>query len=413
MHILFVHQNFPAQFGHIADYLARHQGCRCTFVSQKEPGRQNAVERIQYTLKGGATERNHYCSRTFENATWHAHAVYEALKARPDLRPDLIVGHSGFGSTLFLRELYEGVPIVNYFEYFYRARHSDIDFRPDFPTTELNRLRVRSRNAMLLLDLDNCDAGYSPTQWQRDRFPSLYHEKVRVIFDGIDTTVWKPDPSANVPGATRRLGNLTFPPGTRIVSYATRGMESMRGFDLFMKVAKRIAAARPDVQFVVAGQDRICYGGDAAVTGGKTFKEWVLSQDDYDLARFHFVGLLPPAQLAHLFAMTDLHLYWTVPFVLSWSLLNALSCGATVLASATDPVREVITHGQNGLLADFFDIEGFVAQVLAVLDDPGAFRALGERAVARVREAYSLEVCLPQMLDLYEAVSRQPGLASS
>lgn len=407
MHVLFVHQNFPAQFGHIAEYLSRHHGYRCTFVSEKEAGHDGDVERIQYRRAGGATDRNHYCSRTFENTIWHAHAVFEALKARPDIHPDLIVGHSGFGSTLFLRELYDKTPIINYFEYFYHAKDSDLDFRPDFPSTELSRLRSRARNAMLLLDLNNCDAGYSPTRWQRDRLPALYHDKVRAIFDGIDMSLWKPNPSASEPGAPRRLGNLTFPAGTKVVSYATRGMESMRGFDLFMKVANRIARQRPDVQFVVAGQDRVCYGGDAAVTGGKTFKEWVLSQDTYDLSRFHFVGLLPPAQLAHLFNMTDLHLYWTVPFVLSWSLMNALACGATVLASGTAPVREIIQHGRNGLLAEFFDVEGFASQALGVLEDPAAFRHLGASGAELVRSSYSLDVCLPQMLTLYEEVTRR------
>src|SRR5262249_39916847 len=158
----------PAQFGHVAERLARRHDFRCTFVSRKPGGRFGAIERIQYRTKGGATAHNHYCSRTFENATWHAHAVYEALAARPDIRPDLVVGHSGFGSTLFLRELYD-CPIINYFEYFYGNRDSEMDFRPDFPPSEIGRLRSLARNAMILLDLENCDVGYSPTLWQRDR----------------------------------------------------------------------------------------------------------------------------------------------------------------------------------------------------------------------------------------------------
>src|SRR5262249_15411067 len=156
-----------------------------------------------------------------ENTIWHAHAVYEALKARPDVRPDLIVGHSGFGSTLFLRELYGDTPIVNYFEYFYRTIGSDMDFRPDFPSTELSRLRARARNAMILLNLENCDAGYSPTRWQRDRLPSASHDKVRIVFDGIDTALWRP-----IADPPRRVGSLTIPAGVRVLTYATRGMES-------------------------------------------------------------------------------------------------------------------------------------------------------------------------------------------
>ncbi len=404
MHILFVHQNFPAQFGHIAHYLAERHGFRCTFVSEKPAGRVGPIELVQYRIQGGATRQTHYCSRTFENAVWHTHAVYQALRARPDIRPDLIVGHSGFGSTLFLRDLYP-CPIINYFEYFYRPTQSDMDFRPDFPVLELDKLRARARNAMLLLDLENCDLGYSPTQWQRDRLPRLFHDKVRVIFDGVDTQVWQPQP--DVP---RRLGDLCIPGGVRIVTYATRGMESMRGFDIFMKMAKRLCDRRRDVIFLIAGQDRICYGGDDKVTGGKSFKEWVLAQDNYDLSRFIFLGLLPPPELARLFAMTDLHVYLTVPFVLSWSLLNALACGATVLASKTAPVEEMIRHGENGLLADFFDVEGFAETANRVLDAPREFKHLGAAGAAMVRERYSLEVCLPRMLELYrEALGRAAG----
>lgn len=397
MHILFIHQNFPAQFGHIADYLSRKNGFRCTFLSEKPPGRVGAIERIQYQIQGGATRSNHYCSRTFENAIWHTHAVFEALKARSDVRPDLIVAHSGFGSSLFLRELYPTTPIINYFEWFYRPRGTDMDFRPDFPTTELNRIRARARNAMLLLDLDNCDRGYSPTNWQRSQLPTAFHDKVRVIFDGVDTDLWRPTPTA-----PRRIGTLSLPDDVRIVTYATRGMESMRGFDLFMQAAKKLCDRRRDVVFVIAGQDRVCYGGDEAFTGGKTFKEWVLAKDVYDLSRFHFVGLLPPPDLARLFSISDVHIYLTVPFVLSWSVVNALACGAVLLASDTPPVREMVTHGVNGLLVDFFDVDGFIEQACRVLDAPQDYRPLRNAGVELVRERYSLEVCLPQMLNLYE-----------
>jgi glycosyltransferase involved in cell wall biosynthesis len=398
MHVLFIHQNFPAQFGHIASYLAKNHGFRCTFCSEKPAGISDGIERIQYKVKSGATAKNHFCSRTFENAIWHTHAVFEAMKARPDIKPDLVVGHSGFGSTLFLRDLYN-CPIINYFEYFYRSKDSDMDFRPDFPSDELTCLRARARNAMLLLDLENCDAGYSPTQWQRARLPQLFHDKVDVIFDGIDTTVWKPET-----GLPRKVGDRVIPDDVRLVTYVSRGMESMRGFDIFMKAAKLVCDRRQDVIFAVAGQDRVCYGGDERFTGGKSFKDWILSQDHYDLSRFLFLGLVPPRDLARLLAMTDLHIYLTVPFVLSWSLMDALACGATVLASNTAPVREMIENGRNGLLADFFDVEGFARTASEVLDDPAKFKSLGQAGAEMIREKYSLDVCLPKMLNLYQRV---------
>jgi len=404
MHLLFVHQNFPAQFGHIAAYLSRHKGYRCTFVSEKPSAYVEGIELIQYRLRGGATRQTHYCSRTFENAVWHTHAVYEALRSRPDIRPDLIVGHSGFGSTLFLRELYD-CPIINYFEYFYRPSNSDMDFRPDFPTTELDRLRARARNAMILLDLHNCDLGYSPTHWQHHLFPQPFRDKLRVIFDGIDTNVWRPQP-----GLPRRVAGRIIPDDMRLVTYVSRGLESMRGFDIFMKMAKKLCDRRKDVLFLVVGQDRICYGGDERFTGGKSFKDWVLSQDDYDLSRFLFLGLVPPLVLAQIFALTDLHVYLTVPFVLSWSLMNALACGATVLASSTAPVREVMEHERNGLLVDFFDVDGLAEVANRVLDAPQEFKHLGAAGVETIRSRYSMEVCLPQLLECYQECFHRPCL---
>lgn len=272
---------------------------------------------------------------------------------------------------------------------------------------------------MLLCDLDNCAIGYSPTAWQRDRLPAQYRDKIRVIHDGIDTNVWKPQTIAD-----RTIAGRTIPADTKIVTYATRGMESMRGFDVFMKAARKLADRRSDVVFLIAGQDRVAYGGDDKVTGKKSFKEWVMSLDTYDPERFLFTGLLPPTELAKLFCLTDLHIYLTVPFVLSWSLLNALACGATVLASDTAPVREVIRHGENGLLTDFFDADAMADTADRVLSNPGDYRHLGATGVELVRQKYSVNVCLPQMLDLYrDAVAgakssmlqrvEEPGLLTS
>src|SRR5262249_21976016 len=153
-------------------------------------------------------------------------------------------------------------------------------------------------------------------------------------------------------------------------TYVSRGFESMRGFDIFMKAAKRIYQQYPDVVFIVVGSDRICYGGDEKHIRHRTFREHVRAQDEYDLSKFLFAGMVPPRALVDILSLSDLHIYLTVPFVLSWSLLNALACGCTVLASDTAPVREVIQDGSNGLLADFFDVDGLVDKGVAVLKDP-------------------------------------------
>ncbi|HSB81614.1 MAG TPA: glycosyltransferase, partial [Candidatus Methylomirabilis sp.] len=345
-------------------------------------------------VKGGATRATHYCSRTFENAVWNAHGVYEACKATPGLRPDLVVGHSGFGTTVFLRELYN-CPIVNYFEYYYRPHDSDMDFRPDYPPTELDFLRARARNAMILLDLETCAAGYAPTRWQWSLLPDAWQPKVAVIHDGIDTEVWRRQ------SAPRRIGEEVISEQTRVVTYVARGLEAIRGFDIFVRVANRIAAVMPDVVFVVVGSDRTCYGNDLRHIKAASFREHVLQVEKPDLRRFRFLGTVPVPQLAEILSLSDLHMYLSVPFVLSWSLLNALACECTVLASDTAPVREVIQHEKNGLLGDFFDVEQLAALALDVLRDPLAFRALGAEGRALIEDRYSLDQTLPRLWDLF------------
>ena len=318
MHILFLHQNFPAQFGQVAMHLARNCGYRCTFVSEKELVDSAEIQHVRFQSTGGAVAQTHYCSRTFENQTWRSHAVFAALQKRPDIKPDLIVAHSGFVSSLFLRELYPDTPHIGYFEFFYHAHNSDIDFRQDLPLPpQLDFLRVRTRNAQLLLDLHNCDAGYAPTDFQRFQIPQEYQPKLRTIFDGIDTTFWRPHkPPMN------NFGGIAIPDGHRVVTYVSRGFEAMRGFDIFLQVADRVCRARKDVTVIVVGEDRVAYGGDSRFTGKQTFKQWAIQQHQPELSRIHFIGRLPPSQLVQLLSRSDLHLYLTAPFVLSWSLLK-------------------------------------------------------------------------------------------
>ena len=399
MQILFVHRNFPAQFGHIARHLARRSGWECVFVSELPDGEADGVRMISYQIKGGAREVNHHCSRTFENAVWHSHGVFEACKSHPEIKPDLIVGHSGFGSTLFLPELYPDVPVINYFEYYYHPHDSDIDFRPDFPPRQLDLLRARARNAMILLDLVNCRRGYSPTAYQQSLFPADLRPKIEVIFDGIETNIYR-----RRPDSARRVIGRTIPENTRIVTYVSRGFESMRGFDIFMKMAKQIYLKRPEVLFVVVGGDRIHYGGDSRQTNNRSFREHVLAQDHYDHSKFLFTGPVPVSTLVDIFSLSDLHVYLTVPFVLSWSMMNALACGCTVLASATAPVLEMIDDGKTGLLADFFDIDLLARKALQVLSDPKGHSDLGRLGSEMIRDRYALDVTLPRLVTLFEEV---------
>lgn len=230
--------------------------------------------------------------------------------------------------------------------------------------------------------------------------PAAYASKVSVLRDGIDGAIWRRHEDA-----PREFRGQSFHSPTRLVTYVSRGFESMRGFDIFMRAAKRIYTAQPDVRFVVVGSDRVCYGGYLAHIKEKSFREHVLKQDDYDLSKFIFPGRMPQEEFARLLSVSDLHIYLAVPFVLSWSMLNAMACGCVVLGSRTPPVEEFITEGGTGFLANFADIEGSTAKALEVLGNPAAFRPMGEAASALIRNRYSLEEVLPELVAFYQSVA--------
>jgi glycosyltransferase involved in cell wall biosynthesis len=397
MHVLFVHQTYPSQFGPVAEWMSHSKDHRVTFLSTDRSRRYGAIENVHYEpLPAVNVRRPIPWTREFEMKLRHCRGVMEALTRRRDIRPDLVVGHSGFGSTLLIPEVLD-CPIVNYFEYFMHARRNDMLYRWDFDHPDWFPFWRRAANTMFLLDLENCCSGYSPTRWQRNLLPKGYRSKVKVIFDGIDTTLFRP-----LPKRPTRVGKATLPPDVRVVTYVARGLEPMRGFDVFMKVAKRIYTEYPGVKFVVAGHERMEYSPNVQLSGHASFKKWVLKQDSYDLSKFHFSGWLRAADLVKLLNRSDLHIYLTTPFPLSWSLFNALACGATVLASDTEPVRELITHGGNGLLGDFFDVDGLVEQALRVLRDPAGYRELGKSGVKHIRQNYSVEVVVPELLRFFE-----------
>jgi glycosyltransferase involved in cell wall biosynthesis len=408
MHVLFIHQAFPAQFGQVGLELNRRFGWQCTFIVQHlsrcpTPSRE-MLERL--TIIGVAREKREGLSpwtKTFGEHLTLSTNVFEALRSRAaQLRPDLVVSHCGLGPTVSLSDLFS-CPLVNYCEYYLGVRHRDLTYRVDLPPVEVAPFYPRCINAATLLGLADASAGYTPTNWQRDSFPERFRSRIEVHFDGLDTEFYRPGKTGDLPAL---LGGRSLPRSTRVVTFVARGLESMRGFDLFMQVAGRICRERSDVLFVVVGGDDTYYGWDALLTGGMSFKQWAIKRGNYDLSRFVFLGQVEPDQLALLLARSDLHLYLTVPFVLSCSLFNALSCGAVVLASDVAPVREVIEPGVNGLVENLFDVDRLTTTALRVLDDPAAFRSLGDNARHLMESRYSLDASIPALKEYFE---RQAG----
>jgi glycosyltransferase involved in cell wall biosynthesis len=407
VNVLFIHDAFPAQFGRLGQELATRHGWKCDFLVQSlsscptpTPEMLQAVELHQMPMTAE--------HKTGEGIPWpqiygqfleQCRSVYDALRSRPKIRPELVVAHGGRGApTLFLRDLTDA-PIINYCEYYFATGHRDISYRIDLPPAEPAPFFPRCINAPTLAVLVDCDAGYSATEWQKSSFPERFHPKIEVHFDGIETELYHPGP------APRQVGEALIPAGTRVVTFVSRGLESIRGFDLFMKIADRIGRARPDVLFVVVGGEEIHYGWDKLHTGAPSFKQWVLARGNYDLSRFLFLGRVLPTQLADILRISDLHIYLTAPFVLSWSMLNAMSSGCVVLGSDVPPVRELIRPAENGLVGPLFDVDFLTETALEVLDDPAEFAPLGQAARQTIEESYSVEVCIPPIKDFFERVA--------
>ncbi len=397
--ILFLHPNFPAQFRHLATNLGKNNDYQIVFGTKKREGEITNVAKAIYTPSREAAKETHHYVRNLENAVLQGQAVYrlgEKLKAKGFI-PDIVYGHSGWGPTLFIKDVFPKTKLLCYFEWFYNAHDSDADFDPRDPITVDDETRIRIKNAPILIDLYSCDGGLSPTNWQRQQFPSEYQEKITVIHDGIDTDYFQPKPGAKL--VLPRI-NLDLSFADEIVTYVARGMEPYRGFPEFIETIGLLQQRRPKLQTVIVGENRVAYG--KKLPEGKSYKELMLEKFPLDLSRVHFTGLLPYSEYLQVIQASSVHVYLTRPFVLSWSMLEALSVGCLVVASNTKPVVEVIKDGVNGLLVDFFSPEEIANRVEEALNHPNRMESIRKKARETIEAKYSLKDLLPKHLQWIE-----------
>lgn len=400
MRLLFVHQNMPGQFKHLAPEMAR-LGHEVVFLTQRKNLVLTGVRRITYPPPRKVRAETHHYLRLFENCVLTGQQVVRAALALKGegFTPDVIVAHPGWGETLFLKDIFPRAKLLSYCEFYYSASGADVGFLPEDPADLDTICRVRARNAHLLLSLEACDAGISPTHWQRSRHPAPLRDKIEVVFDGIDTAVVKPDAGARFALSNGRV--LTR--NDEVVTYIARNLEPYRGFPSFVRALPALLAARPQAQVVIVGGDEISYGKNAP--GGKTWREHMLSEVEVDPARVHFVGKLPYREYLTLLQISALHLYLTVPFVLSWSAIEALAAGCLMLGSSTSPVEEVVSEGVNGFLCDFHDPADIATKAAGLLETRGGLDDVRQLARETVLERYALPQCLARQVELVRSLA--------
>ena len=403
MKILFVHQNFPGQFPHLAPALAA-RGHQVLALTAETNTRPSPVRVVKYRKPEPVTITPPLTRMYAESAERGARVALAAqqLRDKHGYVPDVIFGHSGWGETLFLREVWPEARLLIYAELMYRTVGLDTDFDPEFRREGLGtRISTTARAAHLVQAMVQADAALAPTEFQAATFPPDLRAKIRVVHDGINTAVVRPNSGAvlEIPGTT-----LAFHPGDEVISFVSRSLEPYRGYHSFMRALPAVLAARPGAHAVIVGDEGQSYG--AAPADGISWKQRYLDEvkDRLDLSRVHFLGRVPYATYLALLQVSAAHAYLTYPFVLSWSCLEALAAGAMVVGSDTAPVREVIADGVNGRLVDFFDIAAWSAVLTEALANPAATRPLRHAAREGIIARYDLaSICLPRMIDFVES----------
>ncbi|WP_376096403.1 glycosyltransferase [Roseomonas sp. CCTCC AB2023176] len=404
MRVLLVHPNFPGQTLHIMRALAARKGVQVVGIGARDyPVPPNvALHRYQVPDPPSAATGH---ARSFEAAVARADRV---ARIALDLRrggftPDVIWSHIGWGDTIFLKDVFNASPLLLYAEFFYSAVGADVGYEPGKPATVQDAIRVRAMNGPLLSSMHASDWGIVPTRFQRDRFPEWYKARLSLVHEGVDTAACRPHPAARfvLPDGT------VLHPGDEVVTYVARNLEPYRGFPTFMRALPALLEARPKVRVVIVGGNEAGYG--RRPPDHPNWQEALLAEvGPLDPSRVFFLGRIPHPDLHDLFRVSAAHVYLTVPFVLSWSVLEAMAIGALVVGSTTPPVQEVIQDGKNGLLTDLFDHAALAKRLIAVLERPADYAPIRQRARQTVVERYDLaRVCLPRQLAVLDALAQR------
>jgi glycosyltransferase involved in cell wall biosynthesis len=409
MRILFIHQNFPGQFKLLSAFLAQQPDFEVIGLGDATrldgQAKKFSFPVFGYSARPRKKSQTHHYLSSFETAIRRGQDVVRACQQLrlKGFMPDLIIGHPAWGELLFIKDVFPEARVIAYFEFFYQSIGADVGFDPEFPSTPDDRYKLRIRNSTQVHALMESDAGLSPTQWQRSTYPAREQSRIRVIHEGLDLEQAKPNPDAVFPLADgRRLTRAD-----QVITFVSRQLEPYRGFHVFMRALPELQRRLPRARFVIVGSDGVSYG-KAAPAPYKHYREMLLAEVGarLDLERTHFVGRQAYADYLALLQISRLHIYLTYPFVLSWSMLEAMACGAPVLGSATAPVDEVIRDGENGFLFDFFDKEQLVERAVDILGQPEErIDSIRQTARRDIESGYSFkERSLPAYRQLIDEV---------
>ena len=326
--------------------------------------------------------------------------------------PDVVIAHPSWGESLFVKQVWPNTRLGLFYEMLYQSEGQDVHFDPEFSKPEISPgSRLMVKNALAFLQHQVVDAAISPTHWQAQTYDAYMRDKITVVHDGIDTAAIRPNPQARL---TLENG-LSWSREDEVLTFVSRNLEPYRGYHIFMRALPQVLRLRPHAQVLIIGGDSVSYGAKAPE--GQTWKQIFIDEvrgqiPDADWQRVHFLGRLSYPQFLTMLQISRVHVYLTYPFVLSWSLIEAMSSGCAILASDTAPVREAIEEGVTGRLLPFFDAVAWAQGIDRLMNDPAERQRLGDNARERALQRYDLQtVCLPQQLEWVKALSQTPSQA--
>jgi glycosyltransferase involved in cell wall biosynthesis len=379
---LFVHQNFPAQFLHIVRHLVAAKRHDVVFISEPNANEIAGVRKVPYAHPVHENKDTHIAARELENGVRRAETVYRTAFGLKHLgyTPDIIIGHHGWGEMLNLRDLWPDVPMLGYMEFYYQHDKADVGFDPEFPANPLDFPRIRAKNAINHIALNLGAIGQTPTQWQLSTYPAWAQPKIELIWEGVDLDLCRADPLVRKQSLV--VGDMTIKPTDKLVSYVSRDLEPYRGFHVMMRTLPDLMRARKDLKVVMIGGDGVSYG--TAPHQGGNWRDVMLAEvgKHIDPSRVVFPGRVTYSTYLSVLRRSDAHVYLTYPFVASWSMREAMSIGCAVVGGDTQPVREFITDGKNGLLTPFLRPKTLATTILKVIEDKALNRSLRENARA-------------------------------
>lgn len=406
MKILIVHQNFPGQFKHLVPELLKDPRNQLVAFTMNGFAYQHPNLQVVRYQAGKSTGRDiHPWVAETETKVIRGEAAFRAALALNDqgYHPDIILAHPGWGESLFLKHVWPTAKMLIYCEFHYSTENQDVGFDPEFQNTDPgDACRVQMKNVNNFLHFDVADAGISPTEWQKSTFPEPFRSKIHVVHDGINTDAIKPNPDVWLQVGSHRLTRQD-----EVITFVNRNMEPQRGYHTFMRALPKILAVRPNARVLLVGGDGVSYG--AKPPAGQTWKQIFLDEvrDQIDLNRVHFLGHVDYKYFIPLLQLSRVHVYLTYPFVLSWSLLEAMACGCAIVASRTAPLKEAIIEGQTGLLANFFSPEEVADKTIQLLNDSSLRETLGSQARSFAVQHYDLRrVCLPRIMEILKKTAQ-------